>query len=364
MLDNWPDGLMKWPPEDWKVHPTSPVYVYRGQECIHEEALYVRVRPSKRGRAEMLSTIKLRQAIYLLLKETNPQSVRQVYYQMASVQQLVTKDKTGLQQVEINVRKLREQDIVPWEWISDGTRLVHGGTDYDSGDPDPMDEIESALSYLGSRHHRGIWKDEEIQVQVWCEKDALTSVLDPICQEYNVPLLVTRGFSSLTYIFEAAKAIVSNGKKLVALHIGDYDPSGQLAEDKIEERIIEFVNKMASNLEIEFWEVAVTAKQIEELNLPTRPTKDSGHKDASWDGKDSCEVDAIPMRQLQEILRGELRYYMPDEKVAKIKEKQEREREHLRKWGEWALKVVEKAVDSLPEDQKPKKPESADDSDA
>jgi hypothetical protein len=52
-------------------------------------------------------------------------------------------------------------------------------------------------------------------------------------------------------------------------YFGDHDPSGVDITRAVEEGLREF----APDAEIHFERVAVTRKQIGELNLPTRPTK-------------------------------------------------------------------------------------------
>ena len=59
---------------------------------------------------------------------------------------------------------------------------------------------------------------------------------------------------------------------------------------------------MAPSAEIHFERVAVTPEQIEEWDLPTRPTKRSDTRARGFEG-DSVEVDAIPPDQLRELAR-------------------------------------------------------------
>ena len=52
-------------------------------------------------------------------------------------------------------------------------------------------------------------------------------------------------------------------------HLGDFDPSGVNAGEKIEQTLRE----MAPDADITFERIAVTPEQIAEWDLPTRPTK-------------------------------------------------------------------------------------------
>ena len=66
------------------------------------------------------------------------------------------------------------------------------------------------------------------------EKDALTGVVGDITEEYDVPLLVTRGFSSLSFIHGLAEDInvyADYGVTTYVYALGDWDPSGVKAHE-------------------------------------------------------------------------------------------------------------------------------------
>jgi hypothetical protein len=106
---------------------------------------------------------------------------------------------------------------------------------------------------------------------VWLEKDALAGVVYPITSSYDMPLMVARGYASLSFLHSAAEYINSLDVPTYIYHLGDFDPSGVNAGEKIEQTLRE----MAPDAEIEFERVAVQHWQIEAWNLPTRPTKAS-----------------------------------------------------------------------------------------
>ena len=65
-----------------------------------------------------------------------------------------------------------------------------------------------------------------VYVEVWCEKDALAGVLMEETEVYDVPLMVARGYSSISFLHSAAMAIKAIGKPAYIFHFGDLDPSG------------------------------------------------------------------------------------------------------------------------------------------
>ena len=82
---------------------------------------------------------------------------------------------------------------------------------------------------------------------------------------YDVPLMVAKGFSSETYLYEAAEAIADKDKPAYIYAFFDHDPSGKHSAKHIERKLREF----APGAEIHFELVAVTEEQIEQWELPT-----------------------------------------------------------------------------------------------
>ena len=100
--------------------------------------------------------------------------------------------------------------------------------------------------------------------------------------------MVARGYASLSFLHSAADYIGQLGVPTYIYRFGDYDPSGVNAAEKIEQTLRE----MAPNAQIHFQRVAVQPWQIEEWDLPTRPTKTSDTRSKNF-GDISVELDAI-----------------------------------------------------------------------
>jgi hypothetical protein len=110
--------------------------------------------------------------------------------------------------------------------------------------------------------------------------------------------MVTRGYPLITYLYGAAEAIANCGKPAYIYYFGDHDPSGIDIPRKVEAGLREF----APFADIHFQRVAVLPEQIEELQLPTRPTKKTDSRSKTFEGE-SVEVDAIPPAQLRSLAR-------------------------------------------------------------
>jgi hypothetical protein len=153
-------------------------------------------------------------------------------------------------------------------------------------------------------------------------------VLYDVTAEFDVPLMVARGYSSLTFLKQSAEVIAEQERPTFIYHAGDWDPSGQNAADNIEDRLREF----APDADITFVKLAVTPEQIAEQDLPSRPTKASDSRSVNWTGGDSVELDAIHPTTLRELIRNAIEQHVDERQLEIIRTAEESERELLRTW--------------------------------
>jgi hypothetical protein len=164
-----------------------------------------------------------------------------------------------------------------------------------------------------------------IYVECWCEKDALAGVLWEETKAYDVPLLTARGYSSLTFVHNAAMAIKARGKPAHIYHFGDLDPSGVDAARDIEAKL----RRYAPEAEIHFERPAVTRAQVEEWDLPSRPTKQADTRAKKFVGT-SVELDAIPAQKLRQIVRECIERHVDQRQLEVLKIAEASERDFLK----------------------------------
>jgi hypothetical protein len=138
---------------------------------------------------------------------------------------------------------------------------------------------------------------------------------------YDVPLMVARGYASLSFLFSAAEYINELVVPTYIYHLGDFDPSGVNAGEKIEETLRE----LAPDAAINFKRLAVTRPQIRMWNLPTRPTKKSDSR-AKGFGKISVELDAIEPNKMRDLVQDAIERHLPPEQFEVLKAAEESER--------------------------------------
>jgi hypothetical protein len=259
----------------------------------------------------------LKEGIFSMLKEDAPMTCRQVYYRLVSAGLI---DKTENEYSNTTCRLLanmRRSEEIPYGWIADNTRWVRKPASYSN--------LEEMLTVTAKCYRKSLWMDTGVNVEIWLEKDALSGVLYDVTEEWDVPLMVTRGYPSLSFLHEAGQGLERSGKPAYIYYFGDYDPSG-VDIPRVTEREL---RKFAPNTEINFEILAVTGEQqIKELNLITRPTKKSDMRSKKFTGE-SVEVDAIPSKILRKMADQVISNHIPMEEIFRIKEIEEQERETL-----------------------------------
>jgi hypothetical protein len=269
--------------------------------------------PIKRQRATKAEVEGRRSALYDIVADMQPMTVRQVFYQ-ATVRGIIEKTESGYDKVQTDLTVMRRAGDLPYGWLADSTRWQRK--------PDTFDNVEEALRETARLYRKSLWSDAQAYVEIWLEKDALAGVVWPETSMFDVPLMVARGYASLSFLHSAAEAISAIDRPTYIYHLGDYDPSGVNAGEKIEQTLTE----MAPDAEIYFTRIAVTPEQISDWGLPTRPTKVSDSRAKNF-GDISVELDAIEPDQLRALVRCAIEQHLPPDQFAILKEAERSERE-------------------------------------
>ena len=217
--------------------------------------------PTKRIRRGKREIEELKSALYEVVRADHPVTVRQAYYRMVAIG-AIDKAEAGIPE---HGRASSWPDAperrATFSWIADHTRWMRK--------PDSFDSVEEALQMTARFYRKALWTTQPSYVEVWLEKDALAGVIFTVTSKWDVPLMVTRGYPSLTFLHSAANDLQALERPAYLYYLGDHDPSGVDIPRKVEEGLREF----APNAEIHFSRLAVTENQILELDLATRPTK-------------------------------------------------------------------------------------------
>jgi hypothetical protein len=262
-----------------------------------------RTSPVKRNRRTRAEIAELHTTILTVCELDHPLSVRGVFYRVMSAG-AIEKTEKAYNVIQREVLKLRRTGELPYEWIADGTRWHLKSPSWSS--------VEDALDDVAISYRRALWHDQNVYVEVWSEKEAISSIVSPVTNAWDVPLMIARGFASESFLWSTASTIRATGKPTIVYQLGDHDPSGIAAWQHIQKRLRYF----APDVDIHFERIAVTPEQIVDLDLPTRPTKTSDSRSRNFDG-DSVEVDAIPTSVLVPIMENAILQHI-DQRVLDI----------------------------------------------
>ena len=154
--------------------------------------------PIKRHRATKAEVEQRRDSLLAIVKAMRPMTVRQVFYQ-ATVRGIVEKSEAGYTKVQTDLVQMRRAGILPYGWLADNTRWQRK--------PRSFGSIEEALDETAHLYRKALWADADAYVEIWLEKDALSGVVYPITAQFDVPLMISRGYASLSFLYSAADAI-------------------------------------------------------------------------------------------------------------------------------------------------------------
>jgi hypothetical protein len=132
-------------------------------------------RPStvKRARRTNRQLSDLDDVILEVLLDEHPATLRGTFYRVMSAG-AVEKSEAGYRMVGRQVLKLRRAGVLPYSWITDGTRYILK--------PNSWTELDEMLEDAAASYRRMLWRDQAINVQLFTEKDAITGVISGVTQ--------------------------------------------------------------------------------------------------------------------------------------------------------------------------------------
>ena len=235
------------------------------------------------------------------LKIYKPLTLRQVYYQLVG-KGYIENNKSQYVMLSKLLKWARIDGYIPWSDIEDRVRSYHGGGGWDNVDQYVNYEIDSIFKF----YSRDLAQSQPKYIEIWIEKDALSSIFTRAATKYNVPVTVCRGFSSVSFLndFKARLDNYSQGRPAVMLYFGDFDPSG-----------VEMLDSMKTTLQeelgvanIEFKRIGLLKDDIEKYELPNNPdalkkTDTRAEKHVLKYGQLAVELDALSPAILEQKIK-------------------------------------------------------------
>ncbi len=253
-------------------------------------------------RKQQIDTIIIRESILNTFNVIRRQmTVRQVYYQLVS-KGVVEKTDDGYKRVQGQIKLMRQEGILPYVFVADSTGTY--------SKPESYHSLEEALKRQMQTFRLDVWRDLPVHVEIWLEKDALRSIFLEITSEYDVPLFVSRGFSSESFVYQASEQIKRIGKPTYIYYFSDWDPDGIKISNTVRDKLPRF------GVDVNFVRAGLNEQQITEYDLPTRPTKRNTNN--LWFSGDSCDLDAMHPDTLVSIVRSCIFNHLTDDDLYRI----------------------------------------------
>ena len=226
-------------------------------------------------------------------------TLRQLYYQLVS-RGLVPNEQRYYKRLGEVITKAREGGYIDWHAIVDRGRNPVMAADWqDAGE----------LLQAAARQFRlDRWADQPKYVEVWCEKDALGSVLEPVCDRYHIRFMANRGYSSASAMWQAAQRLQranERGQQPVVIYLGDHDPSGIDMTRDVEDRL----SLMSYRTPIETIRLALNFNQVEQYSPPPNPAKLTDSRADAYIrsfGPESWELDALDPQTLDQMVSDQV----------------------------------------------------------
>ncbi len=228
-------------------------------------------------------------------------TLRQLYYQFVSRQIIVFPNTMrSYKRLQTAMSNARLAGLVDWGAIEDRTRELKYEPTWDS-----PSEI---LRTCAEQFRLDAWKNQPKAVEVWIEKEALTGVIAPVCDELGVPYFACRGYVSQSEQWEAGRRALRRhnryGQETIILHLGDHDPSGiDMTRDNADRL------DMFGELTVTVHRIALTMAQVNQYQPPPNPAKQTDSRFADYElmyGQSSWELDALDPPVLDQLIRDEV----------------------------------------------------------
>lgn len=250
-------------------------------------------------------------------------TLRQLYYQFVSRNWLENNQRNYKNLGNI-LNDARLAGLVDWRAIDDLGRIPAIPYFYDD-----LDQFVEQMRNMANGYSLDLWTGQDFYVELHVEKQALSSVLAPIAEEWGIAFSMNKGYSSATALYRASKRFIEAaeaGREGVVIYCGDHDPSGEDMVRDVHDRLSVF------GADVEVRKVALTMEQVKRYKCPPNPAKTTDIRSAAYireHGRYSWEIDALEPKALRKIVSDEIKSLCDMKKRAETEKKMQEERERV-----------------------------------
>jgi 5S rRNA maturation endonuclease (ribonuclease M5) len=253
-------------------------------------------------------------------------TLRQIFYQLVA-KRIIPNNLRAYKNLSYLIAKARKNEDLPWDVMRNHTRFIIKENSW----PNYKDFTKK----IEKIYRKSKLANQRNYIEIWIEKDSLREWFEPITKEFDIPLIICRGYPSITTLYEASKRLKEIQKPIHILYFGDFDPSGEDIFRAIKERLIKDFKINPKKLHIK--KVALTLKDVKQYKLPPAPTKATDSRSRKFIkkfGNFAVELEALPVRVLEQKIKRSIKSLLNWKQFQKDLKKEKQEAKKLRKLAE------------------------------
>lgn len=254
-----------------------------------------------------------------IVREYPPRSVtlRQTFYRTISAG-AIPNTTSAYKRLSSVIAQARRDGTFPD--LIDSTREVHR--------PPAYADVPDMLRRMPPSFRLDRTRGQQANLYVAAEKDTLRVQFTGWLEDYGIPVVIARGFSSQSYVQEVAEAVRADGRRSVLLYVGDLDASGEDIER-------DWLERTACWDRVE--RVALNMAQVRARGIPAAVGK---RTDSRWPafaarhGLDvrrpvQWEVEALPPDELRDLVMAAVHTHFDRAVWRSVLADEEQQREQL-----------------------------------
>jgi hypothetical protein len=271
-------------------------------------------------------------------EEYLPMTARQIFYRLVGAYNFDKTEKAYARLCEHLVRA-RRAGMIRFSAIRDDKVTSHSaGGGYD----DPA-QFWRTLRKEARYYSRPTREGQDYHIELWTEASGMSEMIAGIARPYGVPVYSAGGFPSVTATHAIAQRALAEDKPTIALHIGDYDPSGESIFSAMMMDALHFYgaeagggtidgDKLNFGLGDDFRaiRIALTWEQVREHGIDTAPPKKTDGRSKQWakEGRhETAQAEAIDPPLLRTMVEEALEEWTDMNLLRQIEEVGEEEQE-------------------------------------
>ena len=281
----------------------------------------------KKVRGKSKRSLDLTEAMYAKAEAAQPITGRGIGYKLFVAGLIPSMAINEMQRVYRLLKEAREDGTIPWSWIVDETRGIEIAASW--ANPEEFAEEMTAA------YRRSFWDQQSKRCLIMSEKGTCRGLLKPVLNKYGVGFNPVHGFTSATDAYNISQD--DDGRELVVIYVGDYDPSGLcMSEVDLPKRFEQYGGD-----HITLKRIALTGEQV--LELPSFPASDK-KKDPRFKwftgryGNQCWELDALDPNALRDCVEKHIKELIEPEAWERCERVNAAEKKNLEeflvKWNE------------------------------